>query len=42
MENLGEENYLFPQVEWDISDLDNQGFILDLGGGGEGVIEQLK
>lgn len=35
-------DYVFPQVEWDIKDFDSDGYILDLGGGGEGVIGQLK
>ena len=42
MENLDKTNYVFPQVEWQIKDFESEGLILDLGGGGEGVIGQLK
>jgi len=42
MENSNNNEYYFPLVEWEIRDLDSDGNILDLGGGGEGVIGQLK
>ncbi len=42
MEKPEKTDYVFPQVEWDIKDFDSDGYILDLGGGGEGVIGQLK
>lgn len=43
MEELRKTNHVFPGVDWDFEDIafDN-GFILDIGGGGEGVIGQLK
>ncbi len=43
MEELRKTNHVFPIVDWDFEDIafDN-GFILDIGGGGEGVIGQLK
>jgi hypothetical protein len=43
MEELRKTNHVFPRVDWDFEDIafDN-GFILDIGGGGEGVIGQLK
>jgi len=43
MEELRKTNHVFPRVDWDFEDIvfDN-GFILDVGGGGEGVIGQLK
>ena len=42
MENSNNNEYYFPLVEWEIRDIDSDGYILDLGGGGEGVIGQLK
>ncbi len=42
MEKPEKTDYVFPQVEWDIRNFDSEGLILDLGGGGEGVIGQLK
>ena len=42
MEKSKKTDYVFPQVEWDIKDFDSEGYILDLGGGREGVIGQLK
>ncbi|MCJ7716974.1 MAG: class I SAM-dependent methyltransferase [Anaerolineales bacterium] len=42
MENTNKNEYYFPLVEWEIKDIDSDGYILDLGGGGEGVIGQLK
>lgn len=42
MEKLDKTDYVFPQAEWEIRDFDSKGYTLDLGGGGEGVIGQLK
>jgi ubiquinone/menaquinone biosynthesis C-methylase UbiE len=42
MENRDQDSYYFPKVEWEIRDFNYEGFILDVGGGGEGVIGQLK
>ena len=42
MEELEKRFYIFPQVEIDIDDFDHEGYILDIGGSGEGVIGQLK
>jgi len=42
MENSNKNEYYFPLVEWEIGDIASDGYILDLGGGGEGVIGQLK
>ena len=41
---MGEEDnyYLFEQVELEVKDFESEGFILDIGGGGEGVIGRLK
>ena len=41
---MGEEDnyYLFEQVELEVKDFESKGFILDIGGGGEGVIGRLK
>ena len=42
MEELEKSFFIFPQVEVEIEDFDYEGYILDIGGGGEGVIGQLK
>ena len=42
MQELEKRFFIFPQVEIDIEDFDYEGYILDIGGGGEGVIGQLK
>ena len=43
MEELRKTNHVFPRVDWDFEDIAfENGFILDIGGGGEGVIGQLK
>lgn len=43
IEELKNENYIFPRVDWDLTEISlGDGFILDIGGGGEGVIGQLK
>jgi len=42
MEEMRKNNYVFPLVEWELQDFDHQGWILDIGGGGEGVIGRLK
>jgi ubiquinone/menaquinone biosynthesis C-methylase UbiE len=42
MEKLENKYYIFPQVEVDFEDFDHEGYILDIGGGGEAVIGQLK
>jgi ubiquinone/menaquinone biosynthesis C-methylase UbiE len=41
MEDSNNNEYHFPLVEWEIRKFDSDGLILDLGGGGEGVIGQL-
>jgi len=39
MEELKKTNHVFPRVDWDFEDIIfGDGFILDIGGGGEGVI----
>ena len=42
MEELEKRFYIFDEVELEIEDFDSDGFILDIGGGGEGVIGRLK
>ena len=43
MEEHRKTNHVFPRVDWDFEDIAfENGFILDIGGGGEGVIGQLK
>lgn len=43
MEELRKTNHVFPRLDWDFEDIAfDSGFILDIGGGGEGVIGQLK
>jgi len=42
MEELEKRYFIFPPVEIEIQDFDYEGYILDIGGGGEGVIGQLK
>lgn len=43
MEEYKKNNYVFPKADWDFEDISfGDGFILDIGGGGEGVIGQLK
>ena len=42
MQELEKRFFIFPQVEIDIEGFDYEGYILDIGGGGEGVIGQLK
>lgn len=43
MKDLEKNNHIFPRVDWDFDSLDlGEGFILDIGGGGEGVIGQLR
>lgn len=37
-----DEFYQFEQVQLDVKDFESKGFILDIGGGGEGVIGRLK
>jgi len=42
MEDLKEKHHVFPLVEWEFDEIESAGLILDIGGGGEGVIGQLK
>lgn len=43
MKELRKTNHVFPRVDWDFEDISfANGSILDIGGGGEGVIGQLK
>ncbi|MCJ7734262.1 MAG: methyltransferase domain-containing protein [Anaerolineales bacterium] len=35
------DHYIFPQVDWELEKFEHEGFVLDIGGGGEGVIGQL-
>jgi ubiquinone/menaquinone biosynthesis C-methylase UbiE len=42
MEDLKETHYIFPLVKLDLPDFQHDGLILDIGGGGEGVIGKLK
>ena len=42
MEELDDKVHIFPKVELTIEDFESSGYILDIGGGGEGVIGQLK
>jgi len=42
MDDHNSENHYFPPVTWLVKDFQHQGYILDVGGGGEGVIGQLK
>jgi ubiquinone/menaquinone biosynthesis C-methylase UbiE len=42
MEELAARFYIFPKVELILEDFESSGYILDVGGGGEGVIGQLK
>jgi len=43
MKELEKDNHFFPRVDWEFDDISfEDGFILDIGGGGEGVIGQLK
>lgn len=42
MEELKKPNHVFPRVDWNFEDIIfDDGFILDIGGGGEGVIGKL-
>jgi ubiquinone/menaquinone biosynthesis C-methylase UbiE len=41
MDDFESRSYFFPQVTWELEDLEHQGWVLDIGGGGEGVIGQL-
>jgi ubiquinone/menaquinone biosynthesis C-methylase UbiE len=42
MEKKNPEDHYFPPVTWEMQEFEHQGYILDVGGGGEGVIGQLK
>lgn len=42
MEAQEDNVYEFEQVELEVQDFESDGFILDIGGGGEGVIGRLK
>lgn len=42
MEELGVRFHIFPKVELTLEDFESSGYILDIGGGGEGVIGRLK
>ena len=41
MEDMEIKHHIFPRVEWKLDHIDRDGFILDIGGGGEGVIGKL-
>lgn len=41
MKDLEKKYHIFPLVEWNLDQIDHRGMILDIGGGGEGVIGQL-
>ena len=41
MDDFKKRSYFFPQVDWELQDIEHQGWVLDIGGGGEGVIGQL-
>ncbi len=41
MDDFEKKSYFFPQVDWELQDNEHQGWVLDIGGGGEGVIGQL-
>ncbi len=41
MEELKKTNHVFPLVKWELQEIDHKSWILDIGGGGEGVIGQL-
>lgn len=41
MEHLSKTHYIYPLVRWELEPFDYQGYILDVGGGGEGVIGSL-
>ena len=42
LKDLEKTCYIFPLIELDLEDFPHQGLILDIAGGGEGVIGQLK
>jgi ubiquinone/menaquinone biosynthesis C-methylase UbiE len=42
MEEYKKTHHVFPKVELDLPDFEHDGLILDIGGGGEGVIGKLK
>ncbi len=43
MDEHKKNNHIFPRVDWDFDEpVIEGGFILDIGGGGEGVIGQLR
>ena len=41
LEELKKTHYIYPLVKWELEPFPHQGYILDIGGGGEGVIGQL-
>ncbi|TFG50082.1 MAG: class I SAM-dependent methyltransferase [Anaerolineales bacterium] len=41
MDQQEKDHYIFPQVDWELEKFEHEGFVLDIGGGGEGVIGQL-
>ena len=41
MEQIEKDFHVFPMVELDVENIDADGFILDIGGGGEGIIGRL-
>lgn len=41
MEDLKKTHYIYPLVKWALEPIECEGYILDIGGGGEGVIAQL-
>lgn len=41
MDEIEKKHYIYPAVEWTLVDFEHQGMILDIGGGGEGVMGKL-
>ena len=41
LDELEKKHHIYPSVEWTLVDIEHQGMILDIGGGGEGVIGKL-
>lgn len=41
LDELKKTHYVFPLARWELESFPHQGYILDIGGGGEGVIGQL-
>jgi len=41
MDQHEKDHYIFPKVNWELEKFEHEGLVLDIGGGGEGVIGQL-